>query len=159
MPGNLPRGAMGKPPTQLIEHVVEGPPLLFVACRHPPNVACGIDVALGFRDGDRLPMVVNPAVDEAPALNEQTREVVGLELIRRIGHRGGRVGVTGGPVYGRRGQRRSLTDIGRLGADRSEVRPTAVTSAAGPACNTRAAATLVGQTGHVHQAPIPRGST
>ncbi len=78
--------------------MVENLPILFFDPRHAPKAVGGIDVAVGFRSGDRLLIFIDPVVDETAALNEQTHEVVGLEMIRRVRHSCGGIDVTGTPV-------------------------------------------------------------
>ena len=95
--GKFIRGPTGKSPAQPFDQTVESLPILFFDTRHAPEAAGGIDVAVGFRSGDRLLIFIDSVVDETATLSEQTHEVVGLAMIRRIRHRCDGIDVIGGP--------------------------------------------------------------
>ncbi|MEB4210435.1 hypothetical protein [Mycobacterium sp. 94-17] len=116
----------------------------------------GIEVAAGFRGDDCAQIVVDALVDEVAPPDEQTDEVVGLQLIR--GTRGGRGERTGGPLDGRRGAGQVVTRAGGLRADRGGLGaphgPDRDGSRSASGARTRAA--FGRQTGYVHRIPFAR---
>lgn len=84
---------------QLFDQAVERLPILFFDPRHAPKAAGAFQVAVGFRDGDRLLVFIDPVVDETAVLSEQTHKVVSLGAIRRIRRSCGSIHTTGRPVH------------------------------------------------------------
>jgi hypothetical protein len=117
-------GPKGKSAVQVFDQAVDSFPVLFFDARHAPKIARAFGVFVGFRDGDRLLVSVDPVVNYSPALGEQTQKVIGLSLIRRLRHSSGAVDIAGRPVHGQRRHRASLSDIDRSGADRAAVSST-----------------------------------
>jgi hypothetical protein len=75
----------GESPAQAVDHAVDGAAILLFGERHALEDACAVDVALGLRGRDRLPVFVDPLIDETAALVEQPQEVVGLQMVGTTG--------------------------------------------------------------------------
>jgi hypothetical protein len=109
--GNLALSRNGKSPAQVLDQAVQSLPFLFFDARHPPERARAFDVAAGFRNSDRLMVSVDPVVDKAAVLGEQTKKVVGLELVRHLSRSSTAIDITGGRVRGQRRRGAALTGI------------------------------------------------
>lgn len=99
---------------QLIDHAVDGLPILNLETHDAPETAGGLDVTVGLRGRDGLLIFVDPVVDETATLSKQMQEIVRLLMIGGIRRGRDGFGVTGGGVCGRCGARRSLTEMCRL---------------------------------------------
>ena len=99
--GNLTRCPQRKSPVELLDHSVDGAPVLFLDARHAPKATSALCVAFGFGDGDRLLVFADPVINNVAALGEQTQKVLGLALIRRLRSRAFDIG--GGAARGQRG--------------------------------------------------------
>ena len=86
----LVRGARAKSPVEVIDQPIEDLSILFFDTHHPVKAADVFGVATRFRQGDRLPVLVDPVVTELSALHEHTHEVLGLLVVGR-GARGSNV--------------------------------------------------------------------
>ena len=111
------RGAPGKSSLQVFDQAVESLPVLLFGVSRARKAGGAFEVALGFTQGDRLPVLLDPMVEEAAALGEQTQKVVGLALISRFGRDRTGIEITSRPVHDpcRRGRR--STGISAFGAD------------------------------------------
>lgn len=122
-------------PAQLVDQKVQSPLILLGDAHQATEVRHGVGVALRIRGGDLALILVDALIDEAATPGEQSHEVVGLQLVRRI-----RDGL-GERTGGRCGPGWFLTPTSGFRADRGVLTPPAPVSGAGRSlCNARARA-------------------
>src|ERR1700744_3832947 len=130
--GDLPGGPHPESPLQVLDHLVDGMPILFFDPDQLAQARGSLEVTLGLRADDRLAGFVGPLLDLPAVLHQQTQQVLGLSLVGGAGRSGGRL------------------DPGGMGAGSA---PSPIGGSAGPQTSDIlrvARNALVGQTGEVH---------